>query len=206
MNRLVPNRSTDSKWAIAHSALCWYFHSGKTYFFYYCFIVFLLFFLLRLLLTFNLFLALLFILLNFAMSILFMHLHNLSSLGLHVERFTVHALVNTWVLQNVPMAVNGAIFYSNKQTNIKVNCQTQEWFYDSAVSACHLAYHLENHPQSHLVAVFLWKRDTTVFVRAHVWSSGTEYCHVSESHAHQSSILKTVKRRLQEWNSRAIWI
>ena len=107
---------------------------------------------------------------------------------LEVETFTLDALVDVRVARERLVAFFGAFPDSDKEADVKVDCLTHKRLnlFSLLVSNCIDA--VENHPESHLVAVSFAEGRTSLFVETYVGLPCTKHSHVSECDAKQSVI------------------
>ena len=89
---------------------------------------------------------------------------------------------------------------ADEQSNIEVDSQRHQGLNLQAMLVCHRVDCIKDHSQGHFMAVFLADGGRTVLVEAHVWLTGTEDGHVSESDTKQPTVCNCRERRFQEWD------
>ena len=102
------------------------------------------------------------------------------------------------------MTLYRTVLDTNEEANVEVHRQREHGLDDAAMSVCHLADHVEDHPQRKLVAVFVRQRHASIFIRAYVWSAGAEHGHIGEGHAKKCSIGHSTKSCFKKRYGRSI--
>ena len=102
------------------------------------------------------------------------------------------------------MALYRTVLDTNEEANVEVHRQREHGLNDAATPVCHLADHVEDHPQRKLVAVFVRQRHAAIFIRAYVWSAGAEHGHIGEGHAKKCSVLHSTNSSFKKRYGRPI--